>query len=304
MHSLGDLEYASKSKGVAHVCGHDGHMSILAGLAKHVAENPFEKGKMILLFQPAEETGQGARQLVKEKGFIDQLKPDFVFALHNLPGFSLHSVVLKKETFCWASVGLTARLTGVASHAAEPEKGISPAIAIAKIIEKILHIQAQKHLFSDEIIITIIHAKLGEKAFGTSPGNAEICATLRCANNEDMKLLKSAVLKNLEEICKREKLSLEYDWIEEFLAVENDSESVDIIKNAALNSGLEMQPLEKAFRWSEDFSWFTNSYKGALFGLGSGNNQPNLHNPNFDFPDKIIPSGVKLFRAIYEEINS
>ncbi len=85
------LVYASKHKGVSHVCGHDGHMSILIGLARRVAENPPEKGKVVFVFQSADETGQGAKKLMQDQTFLN-LNIDSIFALHNVPGYELGQV--------------------------------------------------------------------------------------------------------------------------------------------------------------------------------------------------------------------
>jgi len=298
------LEYNSNVNCVSHVCGHDGHMCLLTGLASHVKNHPIQKGKLILLFQPAEETGEGAKQLISDQHFIDKLKPDFVFALHNLPGFETNTVLINNSIFCRASNGLTIKLKGISSHAAEPEKGISPAQAIAKIISEFEAIPDTKLFFEDEVSITIIHINLGEKAFGIAPANAEISATFRTIGNSDMELLKKVGIERIEVICKNEGLDFDYSWSEEFPTVENNIESNGIIAKAAENLGLEIQFLKESFKWSEDFSWFTRHFKGALFGLGAGISQPNLHNPNYDFPDELIPEGVRLLYEIYKKVNA
>lgn len=100
-----ELSYASKNTGVAHLCGHDGHSSILAGFALVLNKKRPEKGEVILLFQPAEETGKGALQVINDPQF-ESIKPDMAFALHNLPGFERHTIVLREQTFAAASVGI------------------------------------------------------------------------------------------------------------------------------------------------------------------------------------------------------
>ena len=120
--------YQSQILGKGHLCGHDGHMAIICGLGEKLAGNRPESGEVILLFQPAEETGDGAKAVLADPRF-KQIKPDFAFALHNLPGFPLHQVVMRKGTFAAGSTGMTISLTGKTSHSAHPEAGINPAQA-------------------------------------------------------------------------------------------------------------------------------------------------------------------------------
>lgn len=95
------LKYRSKNPGVSHKCGHDGHMAIVAGLIFWLETTSFKKGKIILLFQPAEETGEGAAGVLNDQRFL-KLHPDYIFALHNIPGQPLHSIIIVKNKFCAA----------------------------------------------------------------------------------------------------------------------------------------------------------------------------------------------------------
>lgn len=93
------LPHGSCQSGVSHKCGHDGHMAILAGVAQFFSRNRPGVGRVILLFQPAEETGEGANNILNDVKFTD-LQPDYVFALHNVPGYPLAKVLIKPDTFC------------------------------------------------------------------------------------------------------------------------------------------------------------------------------------------------------------
>ena len=115
-----DLPHRSQTPEVSHKCGHDGHTAIVAGLAARFHEQRPTRGSVVLLFQPAEETGQGARQVLDDPKF-SQFQPDFVFALHNLPGALKGQVLLREGTFASASKGLIIQLKGATSHASEPE---------------------------------------------------------------------------------------------------------------------------------------------------------------------------------------
>jgi amidohydrolase len=295
------VEYSSVYDHISHSCGHDGHMAILTGLIGKVAENRPERGQVVMLFQPAEEVEQGARDVVENPKFID-IKPDYMFALHNVPGFEKHKIVLKNGSFASASKGMTIKLTGKTAHAAEPQNGISPADAISQIIKKLHDLRDNKTLFKDFVLLTIIHVQLGEISFGTSPGYAEVRITLRAFENEDMDVLTDKCEKIIREISKAEKLDCKISYSEAFPATVNNDNCVNIVEQSAKHIDLKIQNIEKPFKWSEDFGYFTNKYNACYFGLGSGKDQPQLHNPDFDFPDDIIDSGINIFYAIYKNI--
>jgi amidohydrolase len=291
------LNYRSIYDNVAHKCGHDGHMTIVSGLIPLLSKNKLKKGRVVLLYQPSEETGEGAEKILNDKKFR-YIKPDFVFALHNLPGFGTGRIVIKEREFAAASKGMIIKLIGKTSHAAEPEKGINPALAVSEIIAELTSLPKKIRSIKDFSLITIIHSKIGERAFGTSPGYAEVMATLRSYKNTDMKLVKENTLKKVKTIAHKYKLKTEFNFLEDFPATINEKGCVDIVINAAKENKLKTKYLNEPFKWSEDFGHFTKKFKGTLFGLGAGIKHPALHNPDYDFPDEIIVPGVKTFYSI------
>ena len=296
------LAYLSVNPNVSHMCGHDGHMAILAGLAQKIAKESFQYGKVVFLFQPAEEVEQGALDVVNDPAF-KTINPDYIFALHNIPGVKKHNIVVKNGSFSAASKGMTIRLLGKTAHAAEPENGISPADSISQIISQLHKLRDDKSLFKDLILITIIYIQMGEISFGTSPGYAEIRVTLRSFENEDMDVLITNSEKIINEISKAENLEYEISYSEIFPASVNNQECFRFVEQAAKQNNYKLDYIEKPFSWSEDFGYFAQEYKTALFGLGSGVSQPPLHNPDFDFPDEIIETGINMFYTIYKIIN-
>ena len=296
------LAYSSANQNVSHACGHDGHMAILAGLAQKITNEAPKYGNVVLLFQPAEEVEQGARDVIEDPHF-KEIEPDYIFALHNIPGIKKHNIVLKSGSFSAASKGMTIKLFGKTAHAAEPENGISPANAISRIINQLHELKENKSLFKDLALLTIIHIQLGKISFGTSPGYAEIRVTLRSFENEDMDVLTAHSEKIIKEISKAENLKCEISYSEEFPASVNSNECLRYVEESARQNNLEIECIEQPFKWSEDFGYYSQHYKSCLFGLGSGMSQPPLHNPDFDFPDEIIESGINMFYSIYKKIN-
>jgi len=294
------IKYTSTFPGKSHVCGHDGHMAIISGLGIFLSQNRPKRGKVILLFQPAEETGEGAQAVLDDPKF-KEIMPDYAFALHNLPSFESHQIILKKGAFAAASTGMIIHFKGRNSHSAHPEAGNSPAKAMAKTIVALERLPDAMKKFT---LVTVIHAQLGEIAFGTTPGEATVRATLRAYENETRDILVRYAEKLCQQIAKEYGLGVTFEYTEVFAATHNDTEAWEFGNEAAKKLKLKIKHNRIPFRWSEDFGLFSSHTKTLLFGLGSGKKQPQLHEPNFDFPDELIPTGVAMFQEIIEQIHN
>lgn len=293
------FSYKSKYPGKSHACGHDGHMAILCGVGEALSEAPPKKGRVILLFQPAEETGQGAAKVLKSLSFTS-LIPDYAFALHNLPGYKKNQIILKEGAFTAASKGMEIHLKGRTSHAAFPEDGNSPADAMGKII---LELQKLSGTMGEFSLVTVVNAVLGKIAFGTTPGEAVIRATLRSFEDHVLDELTQQSEHLVEHIAKAYGLSVTIEYRECFNSTENHPEAYELVNSAASQRHLEINHASNPFRWSEDFGQFSKVTKTTLFGIGAGYDQPQLHEAVFDFPDDIIPTGVEIFTTIIRQIN-
>ena len=294
-------DYLSENSGISHKCGHDGHMTILAGLAELLFNERIIKGKVILLFQAEEETGTGAEKVVSHSDF-QNLYPDFVFGLHNLPGYQKNTILIKKGSFAAASKGVIIDLKGRSSHAGHPENGNNPAIVISELIQFIKTLNENTGQFEDFTLATVIHIRLGEVAFGTAPGEAKFMITLRAFSDDDIRRADEMIRQKTDQVCEIENIKYNIRYTEVFPATINHDNEVDIIKNAAEYLQLECKNIGETFRWSEDFGHYLNHYKGAFFGIGAGKNTPQLHNPEYDFPDDLITTGIKMFYQIYKRI--
>ena len=298
-----DFQYRSMNSNISHACGHDGHMTIVAGLGHMLATERPKCGQVVLLYQPAEETGEGAEKVVKDPKFRS-FDADYVFALHNLPGYPMGSIVVKAGTFNCASRGMIIRLTGLTSHAAWPEHGRSPAIPICQIIEGLTNLPSVPELNGVLTQVTVVHSRLGEPSFGTSPGHAEVTATLRTETDESMTLLVAKASKLVQDKALSAGLEFEVSWRDKFVASFNHNEACRIIEQAARSAGLDVLPMTKPLRSSEDFGRLTSKIPGAMFGLGAGEKPPQLHTPYYDFPKEIIPIGTKVFLEIIHRLSS
>lgn len=304
------LEQASHAhischEGIMHACGHDGHTASLMVVAKHLKEYPPLSGRVLLLFQPAEETGAGAAAMLQEPWLANQ-HIDNVYAYHNLPGYPLNTIVIKPGTFACASTGVVIELTGKTSHAAKPEDGIAPTLAMTELIKLLQNLPEQ---FPDEFTLTtVVHASLGETvngeaAFGTAPGYAKVLATLRSENTHTLLAMKALVEQQIRVLCEKKGLRYEVSWQEWFNAAVNSQQHCQQVIEQARSLGLPVELLKEPMRWSEDMAEFLAQWPGVLFCIGSGKEHPQLHNPDYDFPDTLIDTASNLFRALIEDIH-
>lgn len=296
-----DLAYASVNKGVSHKCGHDGHMAIVTGLIFWIKEQYFKTGRIVLLFQSAEETGKGAYAMLKDKKF-ESIKPDYTFALHNLPKEPQNSIIIKHGSFSASVQSMIITLTGKKAHASEPENGINPSTAIAEIINDFAKLNNTKVESHDFAIITPIYINVGERSYGISPEKAEIHYTLRTWSDTTMKALELQLHTVVTKVATRNSLQIAIESLEYFPATHNDSSCVEIVKRAATENNLIVKELSTPMRFGEDFGWFSQNHKVAMFGLGAGLNCKVLHDDAYDFNDEIIETGMNMFKSIIKQI--
>lgn len=282
----------------AHLCGHDGHLAVLGGLAAHLAAHPPARGRVLLACQPAEENGQGAAAFLADPR-LEGLAVDLALACHNLPGLPLGRVVARSGAMNCASLGLAARLEGRASHAAQPERGLSPAPALARLLTDLPGLPAGIEGFS---LVTVVHARLGRPAFGVSPGDAEIMATLRADSDPGLEALLSAATRAVAESAAAQGLDHALSLHDRFPATINHPGAVDLVRRACARSDLEWQEAALPFRWSEDFGAFCQKWPGALMVLGAGERCPPLHNPDYRFPQDLLEPGLRLAAACATEL--
>ena len=293
--------HRSSNPDVSHKCGHDGHSAMLCGLAGLLAHNRPARGEVHLLFQPAEETGAGARAVLKDPKFA-AIRPDMAFALHNFPGYPLGSVIVRNGIITAAVIGLKLTWQGWTAHASQPEFGRNPALAIAEALQHSQSLNRPNPSDPDFRLVTPIHLRVGSPAYGIAAGDGELHLTLRSWTDTGLEQLVSSIVTFCEELAQRDGLELESITTQAFAANNNDGAIADVMRQAALESGLALIELPEPLKGGEDFGLFTARFPCCMALLGAGENSPALHNPDYDFPDELLEPGVRLMERIVRQV--
>ncbi len=298
---LSEIGHASQVPGKGHMCGHDGHTAIVAAVGRQLGRQRPPRGRVVLMFQPAEETGNGAAGVIADPRYA-RIAPDFAFSLHNLPGTPLGHVRLKEGVVNCASRGMRIVLTGKTAHSSMPETGVSPMPALSRLMPALTDLSAAGFDSDDFRLVTVGHCHMGEAVFGVAPGRAELWATLRTRLDERMADLVEAAEDLVRRVAAEHGLTCEIDYHEVFVASLNAPEATAHLRAALDAEGVTHDEAELPMRASEDFGRFGHAAKSAMFFLGSGEEHPQLHNPDYDFPDDLIPIGARVFMRVVRDL--
>lgn len=298
---ISDVPHRSRTDGKAHMCGHDGHMTMMAAVARVLGRRRPSRGRAVLLFQPAEETAHGAEAVLGDPKF-GAITPDYSFAIHNMPGLPLAHVAVAAGQITCASMGLLIHLTGKTAHASMPETGISPAMAIARIIPALKQLEAGEAIAPGFRRVAVTNVQMGKPVFGITPGSAELRMTLRTPESSAIEGLSDEVLARVGEIAAAEGLTLAHSTHNFFRACVNDPEAAALFENAATQMGLSQVEGYVPIRGAEDFGLFGSCSKSAMLFIGAGMDRPMVHNPDYDFPDELIPIGAGLFLGVLDSL--
>jgi len=298
---VADIPHRSTRPGTAHLCGHDGHATILMGLARLLARHPPARGRVVLVFQPAEEDGSGAAAVLADPRMAG-IAPDWAFALHNMPGHPLGRAMVAPGPANCASEGLRVVLHGRTAHASAPGEGVSPAPALAALIPAAMAAGPGGALGPGFRLVSVCHARMGAPAFGITPGEGELWLTLRTLLDAEMAALRAEVMALATGLARRHGLTVGFTHHDRFAACTNHPEAAQAIARALDAIGLDHDGAGLPMRASEDFGLFGRHARAAMLLLGAGEASPSLHTPDYDFPDALIPTGVRIFDRIRRDL--
>ncbi len=294
------LPWASQAP-VMHACGHDGHTGILLGLAKQLARNGKAYATDIkLLFQPAEEAGNGAKQMVLD-GALENPKVEAVFGLHGWPDLPLGTIGVHGGAVMASVDNFEITLIGRGGHGAQPHATIDPVFAAAQLVSAAQSLVSRSTDPLDSAVLTFGQMLAG-RTFNVIPEECLLRGTVRAHSPTVRGNLTVGLERLTTGLCAGLGLKARVHWVEGCPATLNDPEMAALARRAAVRAFGASKCVEpKPSMAGEDFPFFLEKVSGAYLWLGLGNARGSLHNPRFDFNDEALGMGIRLFLAIIGE---
>ncbi len=294
-----NLPYRSAVPGKMHACGHDGHTAMLLGASRYLAKTRDFSGTAIVVFQPAEEGGAGAKAMIDD-GLMETFAIEEIYGMHNMPKVPLGVFALRKGPLLAAADAFTIRLEGRGGHAASPNQCIDPVVAGAQIVTALQTIVARNLDPLDSCVISVTSFHAGT-AFNILPQSAELLGTTRTLLPETRDLAERRLKEIVAGVAAASGVTASVHYDRGYPATRNHPKQTDFAASVAREvAGVdkvltEIQPVMGA----EDFSFMLEARPGAFILLGNGDTA-GLHNPGYDFNDAALPYGMTYWARLVE----
>ncbi|MDB5874070.1 MAG: Hippuricase [Ramlibacter sp.] len=303
MSEQNDFAWKSAKQGMMHGCGHDGHVTMLIGAARYLAETRNFDGAAVLVFQPGEEGFAGARQMI-EDGLFDRFPVESIYAMHNWPAMKPGTIGLNPGAMMAAADRVTIEVTGKGGHGAHAYLAVDPVLVAAHIITAAQSIVSRNVRPIDSAVVSLCAMQAGDlHAMSVIPGKATIVGTIRTFKPE----VQSLVERRLSELCSAIALGMgataTVQYEHSYPATINTPDEArfagDVAESivGAEHVDREMEPSMGA----EDFSFMLQNRPGAYLRIGQGGENCFLHNSRYDFNDDILPLGSALHAGLIEQ---
>lgn len=298
IHEATGLDYASKTDGAMHACGHDGHTAMLLGAAKYLAETRNFDGTAVMIFQPAEEGGGGGKEMCDD-GMMDRWNIQEVYGMHNWPGMPVGSFGIRPGAFFAATDVMTIDFEGRGGHAAKPNDTIDTTVMAAQAVLALQTIASRNADPTDQVVVSVTSFETSSNAFNVIPQSVQIKGTIRTMSADMRDLAEKRIHEICEGIATTFGGTVTIDYNRNYPVMVNSETQTDFARDVAtkISGQCDDSPLVMG---GEDFAFMLEERPGAYILVGNGDTAA-VHHPEYNFNDNAIPAGCSWWAEIIEQ---
>ena len=297
IHEATGLDYASKTPGAMHACGHDGHTAMLLGAAKYLAETRNFDGTAVVIFQPAEEGGGGGKEMCDD-GMMERFGVDEVYGMHNWPGKPVGSFSIRPGPFFAATDLFEVTFEGKGGHAAKPHETIDTTVMTAQAVLTLQTIASRNADPVDRVVVSVTSFETSSNAFNVIPQSAHLKGTVRTMSTEMRDLAEDRIKAICNGVAATFGGAATVDYQRNYPVMVNADTETEFAAEVArkISGDCTEAPL---IMGGEDFAFMLNERPGAYILVGNGDTAP-VHHPKYNFNDETIPAGCSWYAEMVE----
>ena len=310
MQEFNTFAHASQHTGKMHACGHDGHTAMLLAAAQHLAQHRDFDGTVYLIFQPAEEGGGGAREMIQD-GLFEQFPMQAVFGMHNWPGMPVGSFAVSPGPVMASSNEFKITITGKGGHAAMPHTGIDPVPIACQMVMAFQTIVSRNMKPIDAGVISVTMVHTGE-ATNVVPDHCELQGTVRTFSLEVLDLIERRMRQVADHTCAAHEATCAFEFVRNYPPTINSGPEAEFSRQVMQGIVGDAQVLvQEPTMGAEDFAFMLQAKPGAYCfiangdgdhrAMGHGGGPCTLHNPSYDFNDELIPLGATYWVRLAQQ---